>query len=89
MYYIRYNVLENMIELWEPRKQQFNSLKSPSRILENFFKSDDSLVIVTFLHSALVVFKKWLFFYKAQVQARTQGGAVDASPPTSPKQVLK
>jgi len=33
------NVLEKMIELWEPLKQHLHSLKCPPRILENFFKS--------------------------------------------------
>jgi len=30
------NVLEKMIELWEPLKQHFNSLKCPARIFEDF-----------------------------------------------------
>ena len=52
------NVLEKMIELWEPLTQHFLSLRCPPRILENFFRSEESLVIVSFLHSALSVFKK-------------------------------
>ena len=51
-------VLELMIELWEPLKAHFLSLKIPPRILENFFKSETSLVIVSFLHSTLQLFKK-------------------------------
>jgi len=51
-------VLERMINLWEPLKAHFLSLKRPPRILEDFFKSDESLVIVSFLHSALSLFKK-------------------------------
>ena len=51
-------VLERMIELWEPLKAHFLSLKRPPRILENFFKSEMSLVIVSFLHSTLQLFKK-------------------------------
>ena len=31
------NVLEKMIELWEPLKQHFHSLKCPPRFLANFF----------------------------------------------------
>ena len=51
-------VLERMIELWEPLKAHFLSLKRPPRILENFFRSETSLVIVSFLHSTLQLFKK-------------------------------
>ena len=51
-------VLERMIDLWEPLKVHFLSLKCPPRILEDFFKSVESLVIVSFLHSALSLFKK-------------------------------
>ena len=47
-----------MIELWEPLQAHFLSLKRPPCILENFFKSETSLVIVTFLHSTLKLFKK-------------------------------
>ena len=54
-------VLERMIELWEPLQAHFLSLKQPPRILENFFKSETSLVIVTFLHSTLKLFKKPIF----------------------------
>ena len=50
-------VLERMIDLWEPLKANFLSLKHPPRILMDFFKSGESLVVVTFLHSALL-FKK-------------------------------
>ena len=51
-------VLERMIELWKPLQAHFLLLKRPPRILENFFKSETSLVIVTFLHSTLQLFKK-------------------------------
>ena len=51
-------VLERMIDLWEPLKAHFLSLKRPPRILMDCFKSDESLVIVAFLHSALLLFKK-------------------------------
>ena len=51
-------VLERMIHLWEPLKAHFLSLKRPPRILEDFFTSDESLVIVSFLHSALSLFEK-------------------------------
>ena len=51
-------VLERMIELWEPLQAHFLSLKRTPRILETFFKSETSLVIVTFLHSALQLFRK-------------------------------
>ena len=51
------NVLEKMIELWEPLTQHFLSLRCPPRILENFFRSKESLVIVPFLYSGLSVFK--------------------------------
>ena len=51
-------VLERMINLWQPLKEHFLSLKHPPRILETFFKSETSLAIVSFLHSALLVFKK-------------------------------
>ena len=59
------NVLEKMIELWEPLTQHFLSLRCPSRILENFFRSEESLVIVSFLHSALSVFKKPLLLLQS------------------------
>ena len=51
-------VLDRMIELWEPLKAHFLSLKRPLRILENFFKSETSLIIVSFLRSTLQFFKK-------------------------------
>jgi len=51
-------VLERMIDLWEPLKAHFLSLKHPPRILEDFFKSDESLFIISFLHSVLLVFQK-------------------------------
>ena len=54
-------VLERMIELWEPLKAHFLSLKRLPRILEKFFKSKTSLVIVSCLHSTLQLFKKPLF----------------------------
>ena len=59
------NVLEKMIELWEPLTQHFLSLRCPPRILENFFRSKESLVIVSFLHSALSVFKKPLLLLQS------------------------
>ena len=59
------NVLEKMIELWEPLTQHFLSLRCPLRILENFFRSEESLVIVSFLHSALSFFKKPLFLLQS------------------------
>ena len=59
------NVLEKIIELWEPLTQHFLSLRCPPRILENFFRSEESLVIVSFLHSALSVFKKPLFLLQS------------------------
>ena len=43
-----------MIDLWEPLKAHFLSLKRPPRILMDFFKSDESPVIVAFLHSGLL-----------------------------------
>ena len=51
-------VLETMIKLWKPLTQHFLSLRCTPRILENFFRSEESLVIVPFLYSALSVFKK-------------------------------
>ena len=51
-------VLEQMIELWKPLQAHFLSLERPPRILENFFRSETSLAIVTFLHSTLQLFKK-------------------------------
>ena len=54
-----------MIELWEPLTQHFLSLRCPPRILENFFRSEESLVIVSFLHSALSVFKKPLLLLQS------------------------
>ena len=59
------NGLEKMIELWEPLTQHFLSLLCPPRILENFFRSEESLVIVSFLHSALSVFKKPLLLLQS------------------------
>ena len=47
-----------MIDLWEPLKVYFLSLKRPPPILIDFFKSHESLVVVAFLHSALLLFKK-------------------------------
>ena len=52
------SVLERMIDLSEPLKAHFLALKHSSRILMDFFKSGESLVVVTFLHSALLLFKK-------------------------------
>ena len=57
-------VLERMIELREPIQANFLSLKRPPRILENFLKSETPLVIVTFLHSTLQLFKKPLLLLK-------------------------
>ena len=54
-----------MIEFWEPLTQHFLSLGCPPRILENFFKSEKSHVIVSFLHSALSVFKKPLLLLQS------------------------
>ena len=51
-------VLERMIEVWKPLQAHFLLLKQPPCILENFFKSETSLVIVTFLHSIHQLFKK-------------------------------
>ena len=51
-------VLQRMIELWKPLKAHFLSLKRPPCISENFKKSETLLVIVTFLHSTLHLFKK-------------------------------
>ena len=53
-----YSVFERMIDLWEPLQAHFLSLKHPPQILMDFFKSGESLVVVTFLHSALLLFKK-------------------------------
>ena len=47
-------VLERIIDLWEPLKAHFLSLKRPPQILMDFFKSDESLVTVAFLQSALL-----------------------------------
>ena len=47
-----------MIDLWEPLEAHFLSLKHPPQILIDFFKSGESLVVVTFLHNALLLFKK-------------------------------
>ena len=52
------SVLEPMIDLWEPLKAHFLSLKHPPRIFMDFFKLGESLVVVTFLHNALLLFKK-------------------------------
>ena len=52
------SVLERMINLWDPLKAHFLPLKHPPRILIDFFKSGESLVVVTFLHRALLLFKK-------------------------------
>ena len=51
-------VLERMINLWEPLKAHFSSLKHPPRILSEFFKSDESLVVLCFLNSALLLFEE-------------------------------
>lgn len=51
-------VLVRMIDLWQPLKGHFNSVKLPPRILHNFFNSDESLIVVSFLHSALLIFEK-------------------------------
>ena len=59
------NVLEKMIDLWEALTQHFLSLRCPPRILENFFRSEESLVIASFLHSALSVFKKPLLLLQS------------------------
>ena len=59
------NVLEKMIELWKPLTQHFLSLRCPPRIVENFFRSEESLVIVSILHSALSVFKKPLLLLQS------------------------
>ena len=59
------NVLEKMIELWKPLTQHFLSLRCPPRILENFFRSEESLVIVPFLHSALSVFPELAGIFKS------------------------
>ena len=49
------SALERMINFWQPLKVHFLSLKRPSRILMNFFDSDKSLVVVAFLHNALLL----------------------------------
>ena len=54
-----------MIELWEPLTQYFLSLRCPPRILENFFRSEESLVIVSFLLSALSIFIKPLLLLQS------------------------
>ena len=54
-----------MIELWEPLTQHFLSLRCPPRILEKFSRSEESLVIVSFLHSALSDFKKPLLLLQS------------------------
>ena len=59
------NVLEKMKELWKPLTQHFLSLRCSPRMLENFFRSEESLVIVPFLHSALSVFKKPLLLLQS------------------------
>ena len=59
------NVLEKMIELWELLTQHFLSPRCPPRILENFFRSEESLVFVSFLHRALSVFKKPLLLLQS------------------------
>ena len=51
-----------MMDFWEPLKVYFLSLKRPTRILIDFFKSDESLVVVAFLHNALLLFKKPYLF---------------------------
>ena len=56
------SVLEQMIDLWDPLKAHFLSLKHPPRILMDFFKSGESLVVVTFLNIALLLFKKPILF---------------------------
>ena len=35
-----------------------SALKHPPRILEDFFKSGESLIIISFLHSVLLIFQK-------------------------------
>ena len=52
------SVLERMINLWEPLKAHFLSLKHSPQISMDFFKSGKSLVVVTLLHSAPLLFKK-------------------------------
>ena len=52
------SALERMIDLWEPFKAHFLLLKHQPQILLDFFKSGEPLVVVTFLHSALLLFKK-------------------------------
>ena len=56
------SVLEQMINLWDPLKAHFLSLKHPPRILMDFFKSGESLVVVTLFNSALLLFKKPILF---------------------------
>ena len=52
------SVLERLIDFWEPLKAHFLLLKHLPRILMDFFKPGECLVVVTFLHSALLLFKK-------------------------------
>ena len=52
------SVLERMIDFWDPLKAHFLPLKHPPQILIDFFKSGESLVVVTFSHRALLLFKK-------------------------------
>ena len=59
------NVFEKIIKLWEPLTQHFLSLRCSPRILENFFRLEESLVVVSFLHSALSVFKKALLLLQS------------------------
>ena len=56
------SVLEQMIDLWDPLKAHFLSLKHPPRILMDFFKSGESLVVVTLFNSVLLLFKKPILF---------------------------
>ena len=56
------SVLEQMIDLWDPLKAHFLSLKHPPRILMDFFKSGESLVVVTLFNRALLLFKKPILF---------------------------
>ena len=58
-----------MIKLWEPLTQHSFSLRCPLRIVENVYKSEESLVIVPFLHSALSVFRKPLLQLQSTINA--------------------
>jgi len=61
------NVLEKMIELWEPLKQHFHSLKCPPRILENFFNQTIDLLLWRFFTALYWFSRSRYYFYKAQV----------------------